>query len=289
MFNKTLTSLLFFLSFISISVVKSHPINAAQLTLTNGDDFAIYNDNSGAGYYGFNDWQSNQQKLLTETGLFYQIGNTGTAQTLDTLTSSSIVNGNSATVNYSSTDFTIKLDLSLNNSGSTLKQTATVNNISDSSLDFSLFSYFDLVTNNGDTGDTVVINSSDYTANQSGERNIINTEVSETIIGNNTTLTTKRAEVDVINFVDDTLLQKILLLSDESLELDNDLNAITDADNPVTFAYQWDYQLDNGESFLVDITNNNVVTVPFESSPRLGIFLLGLFGAGRYLKRKFIQ
>ena len=220
MFNKALTPL-FFLGFISIFTTHYQPVAAVQLTLTDGNSSAIYDDNSGAGYYGFNDWQTDSQTLLTETGLFYRVGNTGKAQTLDTLASSSTVNGNSAEVNYTGTGFTIDLDLSLNDSDSTLNQTATINNTSDSTLDFELFSYFDLVTSSGSTGDTVGINSNSYTATQSGDRNTITTTVTE----NNTSYTERRGEVDAIDAIEDTLIG---IRNDSNPQLDNDISTITE-------------------------------------------------------------
>ena len=280
MFNKALTPL-FFLGFISIFTAHYQPVAAVQLTLTDGNSSAIYDDNSGAGYYGFNDWQTDSQTLLTETGLFYRVGNTGKAKTLDTLDSSSTVNGNSATVNYTGTGFTIDLDLSLNDSDSTLNQTATINNTSSSTLDFELFSYFDLVTSSGSTGDTVGIDSNSYTATQSGDRNIITTTVTE----NNTSYTERRGEVDAIDTIEDTLIG---IRNDNNSQLDNDISTITETVNPVSFAYQWDYSLGNNESFEVAFnSSNNAVAVPFEFSPGLGLVLSGFFGCSYYFKRKF--
>ena len=200
--------------------------------MSDGGNSATYNDNSGGGNYGFNDWQVNNETWLTETGLFYRVGNTGTAQTLDNLTeTNSTVNGNSATTTYTGTGFNIDLAFSLSDGGSTLSQIATVNNTSGSTLDFELFSYYDLVTSNGNAGDTVAIDNSTYTSTQSGDRNTITTTVTE----NDTSYLQRKAEVDAINFVDDTFTK---ILNKNNLQLDNNINTITDINHPVTFAYQ---------------------------------------------------
>ena len=286
MYKQALTPSLLFLSLISIFTIQSQPVKAIEITLTNGEHSALYDDNSNSNYFGFNDWDVDGQKLLTETGLFYRVGNSGTAQTFDTLTSSSNVNGNSATATYTGAGFTIDLELSLDNISSTLDQTVTVNNTSGSSLDFALYSYFDLVASNGNGGDAVEINGSDYTATQSGDLHTIITTVTENP-GNNTTLTARRAEVDVIDLSDDTLLQKLLLLSDSSLQLDNALGSVFHPDNAVSFAYEWNYNLGANGSFAVNTSSSiNSVAVPFEFSPSLGILLSGIFGVICYFKLK---
>jgi hypothetical protein len=275
MYKKTLNFLLF--CSVSFLAIQPQAVQAVQITLTDGGNSASYDDDSSAGYYGFHDWQLDSQTLLTETALFYRIGNSGTAQTLDNLTASTpIINGNTATVTYTDTSngFTIDLELSLTNNGSTLNQTTTVNNNSGADLDFDLYAYFDLITSNGNAGNTIEINSTNYTATQSGDRNTITTTVTE----NNTTYLEKRAEVDAIDLTEDILLQKLQLLSDNNLQLDNDLGAITNATYPVSFAYEWNYILANNESFQI-ITSSNSVAVPFDFSPSLGILLSIIFFA----------
>ena len=288
MYKKALT--LLFLSCISVLTIQTRSVKAIQIDLTDGDNSAFYDDDyDTTGNLGFTDWQLDSQSLLTTTGLFYRIGNTGTAQVLDTLTeTSSNVSGNSATATYTGTGFTIDLEFSLSDSGSTLNQIATVNNTSGGNLDFELYAYFDLITSEGNAGDTVEINNSNYSATKSGDRNTIVTTITESIIGSNTTLTERRAEVDAIDFINDTLLQKLQLLSDGNLELDNDLGAIIDSDYPVSFAYQWNYNLHNNESFSIAFNSNNssAVGVPFEFSPTLGLLLSAIFSGGCYLKTK---
>lgn len=275
-------------SLLTLLTIFSHPAKATQITLTNGSNSATYNDDSSANYFGFNNWQVDNQNLLTETGIFYRVNNSGTAQTLDTLTvSNSNLNSNPATITYgdaNTDDFTIELELGLNNNGSTLDQTVTVNNTSNSTLDFDLYTYFDLVTSNGNGGDTVAIDNSNYTATQSGDRDTIVTTVTE----NNTSYSSRRAEVDAIDFNEDTLLQKLRLLSDNDLQLDNDIASISDPNNAVSFAYEWNYSLDTGESFTINFNSsqNSASAVPFEFSPSLGILLVGIFSSNFYLQRK---
>ena len=288
MYKQALT--LLFLSCISLLTIQTPSVEAIQIDLTDGDNSASYDDDyNTTGNLGFTDWQVDSQSLLNTTGLFYRIGKTGTAQTLDTLTeTSSNVNGNSATATYMGSDFTIDLEFSLSDSGSSLNQIATVKNTSGGNLDFELYSYFDLITSEGNAGDTVEINSSDFTTTQSGDRNTIVTTITESIIGSNTTLTERKAEVDAIDLIEDTLLQKLQLLSDSNLELDNDLGTMIDSDYPVSFAYQWNYNLHNNESFSIALNSNNssAVGVPFEFSPTFGLLLSAMFSGGCYLKTR---
>jgi hypothetical protein len=274
MSKKTLF-LLIFSTLISIINCPFQPVKAVQVTLNNGSNSAIFNDDSNSGYYGFNSWELDSQQLLTATGLFYQVGNSGEIKTLDTLTTStSNPNSNSTTINYVGNGFTLDLDLSLSNSGSILNQTATVENTSNAALDFDLYTYFDLVTSHGNGGDAITINNN--TATQSGDRNTIVT----TITPSNNTLT----ELDIIN---DSTVQDTLdkLLYSNNTNLNNNLTSISDTNNAVSFAYQWQYNLAANQSFQIQI-NSNAATVPFEFSPSLGILLSGSFFSGCYLKSK---
>ncbi|WP_036479786.1 hypothetical protein [Myxosarcina sp. GI1] len=291
-------------SLLTIFGIQLQPANAFNLTLESGSNIATYDDDfDTTGSLGFSDWQVDDDRLLTETGWFYRLGS-GQAQPLDTLTEGTFTNnGSSATLNYSGTGFTMDLDLSLADDGSTLGQTATVTNTSGSNLNFNLYFYQDLIASIGNSGDRVSIDSNSYTATQTGDLYEITTTVEQTSTG----LSDRNAEVDVIDFNEDTLYDKLLEPSGENLVLnnsspnnnlsavssnenlvvnnylDNDLEAASSTSDPVTSAYEWNYNLSDGESFQV---TTNSAAVPFEFSPGLGILLSGIIAGGCYFKRK---
>jgi hypothetical protein len=255
---------------ILITTLWTYPQSATafNMTLTNGSNSAEYDDDNDI---GFTSWEVNNQNLLTQTGWFYRLNNTGTAQSLNTLIEGSITNNNnSARLPYTGDGFTLNLDLSLNNNGSTLNQIATVNNDSSSNLILDLYYYSDLVTSNGNSGDTIIINPTNYTASQSGDLNTIIT----TVTNSNSSLMERRSEVDAIDFADDTLINKLQFpVFGNTPSLNGTFNT-TSVNYPVSSAYQWNYNLAAGESFEIGI---NSKAVPFEFSPSLGLFTVGLF------------
>ena len=262
-----------------------------NFTLQDGTNSATYDDDNNL---GFIDWQVDGNDLVTQTGLFYRLGSTGTAQSIRQLNqSSSNPNTNPATVTYTDSDFALDLISSLSNSGSTLTQTATVTNTSDSTLDFYLYYYLDLATSNGAVGDSVTIESNTYTATQSGDLGTIVTIITESIVNGNPTLIARSAEADAIDFNDDDTLFDKLQSPAGTPQLDGELSA-SSAIDPVTIAYEWNYSLAANDSFAIEISNDsaaieitsNSVSVPFEFSPSLGILLVGIFSSGHYLVRK---
>jgi hypothetical protein len=277
--------LFFLLNPISFIAIFPQPVKAFNTTLTNNGNSANYDDNyHNSGHIGFNNWQVNSQNLLTNTGWFYRLNNAGEAQNLDTLgEGSATINSNSATLPYTGNDFTLNLDLSLDNNGSTLNQTATVNNTGNSDLSFDLYFYGELNTSVGNSGDTVVINSTNYTATQSGDLNPIITTITE----NNTNYIGRSTEADAIDSTNDTLINKLQFPSSGNTpSLSGTLNAAS-AQYSVSFAYQWNYNLAAGESFQIGI-NHNAQAVPLEFSPGLGLLLSGILvsikKSRRYLK-----
>ena len=278
------TSIAIFPSIVWLIVlgILTQPATAYNFTLQDGANSANYDDDNDI---GFTDWQVDGNNLLTQTGLFYRLGNTGTARSIGTLTQpDSSANINPITVTYTNPDFDLDLTLQLSNNGSTLSQKAFVTNKSGSTLDFYLYSYLDLATSNGDLGDTVIIDGSTYTATQSGDLHTITSNITESIFGSNTNRVARRAEVDAIDFNDDTLLDKLQFpASGITPQLDGTLN-LASVNDPVSIAYEWNYNLATGESFEIGI-NSNATAVPFEFSPSVGIFLGGIFWSSLYLKK----
>ena len=277
------------LSTITSLVITIQPVKAFTTTLQSSTNLIEYDDVNGI---GLNSWLVDDSELLNEAGWFYRIGDNGTAQSIGTLTEdSSNNNGNSASVNYSDSDFSLDLSLLLTDGGSTLNQVVIVTNTTASPLNFYLYSYLDLTTSIGVGGDTVAIDGSTYTATQSGDSSTITTTIVESIatiiggstVGSNTTLTARRAEVDAIDFNEDTLLDKLQSPGDTPL-LDNDLAPLFSDSDPVTIAYEWNYNLAADESFQIGV-NSNATAVPFEFSPSLGMLLVGIFWSIVYLKR----
>ena len=260
------------------------PADAYNVTLQEGSNSAQYDDDNDI---GFTNWQLDDNNLLTQTGLFYRLGSTGTAQSIGTLTQpDSSANINPITVTYTNPNFDLDLTLELSNNGSTLSQKAIVTNTSGSSLDFYLYSYLDFATSIGNIGDTVTIDSNTYTATQSGDLTTITSNITESIFGSNTTLTARRTEADAIDFNNDTLFDKLQLPAGTP-QLDGTLSAASAID-PVSIAYEWNYNLAAGESFEIGI-NSNATAVPFEFSPSMGIFLGGIFWSSLYLKKIFLK
>jgi hypothetical protein len=252
---------------------------ALIFTLNEGSNSATYDDEND---FGFTSWQVDGNNLLTKTGWFYRVGNSGTANPLNALTPSNVnTNNNSATVTYSASDFNIDLTFSLTDNGKTLQQNAVVSNTSDESLDFGLYSYHELNTSIGNSGDSVSIDSNSYSATQSGNLTDVTTIVEELIAGNN--LNYRAAEADIINGNQDTLVDKLLSLN-ATPPLNNNLTA-TSNNYPVSFAYEWNYNLSSNESFQISTSSSNIAAVPFEFSPSFGLMAIA-FCAGRYYLKK---
>jgi hypothetical protein len=252
---------------------------ALIFTLNEGSNSATYDDKND---FGFTGWQVDGNNLLTKTGWFYRVGNSGTANPLNALTPSNVnTNNNSATVTYSASDFNIDLTFSLTDNGKTLQQNAVVSNTSDESLDFGLYSYHELNTSIGNSGDSVSIDSNSYSATQSGNLTDVTTIVEELIAGNN--LNYRAAEADIINGNQDTLVDKLLSLN-ATPPLNNNLTA-TSNNYPLSFAYEWNYNLSSNESFQISTSSSNIAAVPFEFSPSFGLMAIA-FCAGRYYLKK---
>ena len=283
MFRRTPIAIFSSIAWLIAPGILTQPATAYNVTFQEGSNFSIYDDDSDI---GFTDWQVNGNNLLTQTGLFYRLGNTGTARSIGTLTQPTSIppNPNPISLTYTNPSFDIDLNLELSDNGSNLSQKATVINTSSSSLNFYLYSYLDLATSNGDFGDTVTIDSNTYTATQSGDINTLTTTITESIFGSNTTLSARRAEVDAIDFNDDTLLDKLQFpASGNTPQLDGTLN-LASVNDPVSIAYEWNYNLAAGESFEIGI-NSDTTAVPLEFSPSVGIFLVGIFWGSLYLKK----
>ena len=253
--------------------------HAYNIFLQDGSNSALYNDDSDI---GFTDWQVNGNNFITRTGWFYRLGDTGTAQSIATLTQPDSLanpNPNPISVTYTNPSFELDLTLELFNNGNTLSQQVFVSNNSGSALDFYLYSYQDLATSNGVGGDTIVVDGDSYTAVQSGDVETITTTVTASILG----LTARRVEVDAIDFNDDTLVDKLQFpLSGNTPQLDGTLNASSLSD-PITLAYEWRYNLAAGKAFAISMSNNTA-EVPWEFSPGLGILLVGIGVGSLYFK-----
>jgi hypothetical protein len=254
---------------------------ALIFTLNEGSNSAAYDDESD---FGFTSWQVDGNNLLTKTGWFYRVGNSSTANPLNALTASNVnTSNNSATVTYSAPDFKIDLTFSLTDSGKTLQQNAVVSNTSDESLDFGLYSYHELNTSIGNSGDSVSIDSNSYSAIQSGNLTDVTTIVEELIAGNNTTLNYRAAEADIINGSQDTLFDKLLSLNGTP-PLNDNLTA-TSNNFPVSLAYEWNYNLSSNELFQITTSSSNIAAVPFDFSPSFGLIAIA-FCAGKYYLKK---
>ena len=264
--------------------ILTQPATAYNINLQDGINSAQYDDDNDIGFTG---WQLDGDNLLTQTGLFYRLGNTVTAQSIGTLTQpDSSANINPITVTYTNPDFDLDLTLELSNNGSTLSQKALVTNTSASTLDFYLYSYLDFATSSGNGGDAITIDGSTHTATQSGDLKTITTTIAESIFGNNTSLVARRVEADAIDSSNDTLFDKLQSPAGTP-QLDGMLSAASAID-PVTNAYEWNYNLAAGESFEIGI-NSNATDIPFEFSPSLGIFLGVIFWSSLYLKKIFLR
>lgn len=278
MYSKNRFFLLILLMIIAIDVRSAQAFN---VTLNNSGNVVEYDDDNNI---GLTSWQVDEQVLLTQTGWFYRLNDVNIAKSLSNLLEGILIdNGTTATLPYTDDNFTLDLNLSLKNNGSTLNQIVTVQNTSNTeNLIFDLYFYGELNTSNGLGGDTVAIDPNNYTASQSGDRKIITTTVNQ-----NNLNYTRTAEVDVIDFSDDTLRDKLQYpLSGNTPNLDGTLNA-TSIEKLVSFAYQWNYNLAADESFEIEI-NSDVTAVPFEFSPGFGLLLSAIFGFTSYLKQKII-
>lgn len=210
------------------------------------------------------------------------------ANSIATLTASNFTNNsNSATVTYTAPNFAVDLQFALTNSGATLNRSATVRNTSSTALDFYLYSYHDLNTSTGNGGDSVTINSSDHSTTQSGNLTAITTTIDRTIIGSNTTLNYRAAEADIIDAIDDTLFDNLLDLSGTT-QLNNHLTATADND-PISFAYEWNYNLGSNESFRIATSSTNTAAVPFDFSPSLGLMAISIGAGSYYLKKRQLK
>jgi hypothetical protein len=256
---------------------------AKALTFTVSQNFnsLSYDDEND---FGLTNWQVDGNNLLNQSGWFYRIGNSDPVNSIGTLTASNFTNnGSLATITYSdSSNFAIDLVLSLTNSGATLNQSGTVRNISGSALDFYLYSYNQLNTSSGNSGDSVTIDGSNFTATQSGDLTEITTTINQTINGTNTSLNSLDAEADIIDNNNDTLFDNLLFGTGE---LNNNLTASSN-DDPISFAYEWNYNLDSNESFQVTTTTNNTAAVPLEFSPGLGLIGISIGVASYHLKKR---
>jgi hypothetical protein len=257
---------------------------AKALTFTVSQNFnsLSYDDEND---FGLTNWQVDGNNLLNQSGWFYRIGNSDPVNSIGTLTASNFTNnGSLATITYSdSSNFAIDLVFSLTNSGATLNQSGTVRNISGSALDFYLYSYNQLNTSSGNSGDSVTIDGSNFTATQSGDLTEITTTINQTINGTNTSLNSLDAEADIIDNNNDTLFDNLLFGTGE---LNNNLTASSN-DDPISFAYEWNYNLDSNESFqVITTTTNNTAAVPLEFSPSLGLIGISIGVASYHLRKR---
>lgn len=259
-------------------MVSARPSAAVNLTLTNGNSQAVFDNATGT---GFASWtidgieQINNVSAAGQTATYFRIGDS-TGQTLIEEFSASLtenvvgLSSDSATLRYTDTnnDFTIDLDLvlrggSVGSGKGDLSQTITVTNTSATPLDFRLFQYNDLNVNGVATPNKLSIDGATFTA------------VQKTPFGKKigTTVTTipfaavASVVPDLVDFsptaINNTIDSPINLSGASSLNNED-----------VSFAYQWNVNLAAGQSFVVNQTSS---VIPEPTSVSV-LILLGTLG-----------
>lgn len=242
---------------------------AQVYTLTSGNALASINVNSQAGMYH---WVVNGQDQLTQQWFWYRIGTGVPERSIDTI-GAPIVSStpSSLTATYTHPQFNLRVDYVLASAlpgslSSTLTETVTINNTAGGSLDFHLFQYSDFDLGGTTGGDTVQLGTGtggryNYALQTDGP--VIFTE-------SNVAPGASRGEVatfpSTLNALNDGL----------PTDLNNYAGPVS---GDVTWAFQWDFTLDNN-SFVLSKTKYLSVPEPCALS------LLGLGLAAWALRRR---
>jgi len=224
---------------LAVAAVASSPVSAASYVLTDNGSTARIDADSGAGMY---DWVVGNEDQLEKQWFYYRTPNSGAyAQPINAI-SSSVLNfqsGNKLITTYANSDFSLTISYTL--TGGTLGagsadilESIVVQNTSGSVLPFTLFQYsnFDLLGTPGD--DTVSFLSWDSVKQNEGLFGI-----QEGII--QPTATYREAALTGAGGTLDNLLNVA----------NYNLNNVATNSGDVTWAFQWDYNIEAGQALEV--------------------------------------
>lgn len=247
--------------------------NAASVTLTNLGSNANIDLDSGA---GMNWWDIDGQNQLQMQWFNYRVGNSGLAQSINSISAANILytNANTLVASYANAQFTLTISYLLTGgsygAGSAdILETISIQNHSGGTLDFNLFQYsnFDLL---GTTlGDTVEFLGLDSVVQKEGVFGI-----QEGIIQP----AANHAEAAYAG--PGGTLDKLATIA--GYNLNDNLGPIS---GDVTWAFQWNYQIADGSS--LEIFKDKTLIVPVIPEPSaLSLIAAGLAALVTFGRRK---
>ncbi len=249
-----------------VAVVAAIPATAGVYTLADGNSVVKLNTETSDGVFS---WKVDQTEHMFQQWFWYRIGSTGAEQSIDTMAiSSQDGSGNSHTTTYMGDGFTIEPTFVLTggaaDSGqSSLGERIMFANTGDASLDFHFYQYVDFNLNGTAGGDTVKFMSNSMVQQYEGD----------TIVGEE--VLTPEPVGHEAAYWQSTLID---LADGDPTTLNNQDTA---GPGDVTWAFQWDFTLAPGETYMI-IKEKTVVPVP--SAVVLGIIGLSLAG---WIKKRF--
>lgn len=265
--------------FLALAVLAAAPQARAQIVnLTDGNSVAQINVGSQAGMFN---WSVSGLSQLTQQWFWYRLGSTGPQASIDTVSAPTVVltGTRGLTTTYANNNFSISIDYLLTGgtmvapgqtANSDIGETIRIINTSQTVLPFHFFQYsdFDL---GGPGGDTVQLGKNLFGLyNEAYQTDGAGAALTETV-------TTPGANRGEAAFFNATL---VALNTVPGYILDNNAGPVGPGD--VTWALQWDFNLNPGASFIISKDKFLSVLIPEPSV----LALVGLGVVSLLLRRR---
>ncbi|HNQ72051.1 MAG TPA: PEP-CTERM sorting domain-containing protein [Verrucomicrobiota bacterium] len=230
----------------------------SNYTLTDGASTALIDADSGAGMYS---WVVGGQEHLKKQWFYYRIGDTDYAAPINAISTSTLLGSaaNILALNYANAQVSLTVTYVLTSSGqdsADIQETISVQNVSDSPLNFHFFQYSDFNLSGTSGDDTVVFLGSD---------SVKQTELSFGIQEGIISPSSSHLEAGFAGT--GGTLDKLLSIPGYNL---NDNGGPLTGD--VTWSFQWDHVLQAGES--LEILKDKTLISPVIPEPTTAALIL---------------
>lgn len=235
----------------ALSMAFATAVNAAEYTLNDGYSTAKIDADGGAGMYS---WIVGNQEQLNQQWFYYRIGNSGYAAPINSISTASLLGGsaNSLALNYANSEVSLTITYVLTGLGvssADIQESISIENLSGCDLDLHFFQYSDFNLLGTAQNDTV-----EFLGRDSVRQTELSFGIQEAIISpSSSRFETRLAGAG--GTLDKLLHKKGYNLNDKGGPLTGD----------VTWAFQWDFVIEAGQS--VEILKDKTLVTPVVPEP----------------------